>query len=98
MTITRIINGTAHDFELTPEELYSAYFEQEHNLDREDVETILDGYTGPDDARDFEQTYGKPLSFAREHIHEIAAEKRNVQDNGLTWTEAVDAALEYCLA
>jgi len=35
--ITRIVNGTIMEFELTPRELEHAYREQQHNYDVEDV-------------------------------------------------------------
>lgn len=42
MKIERIINGHRVEIELTPQEMYDAYFEQEHNFDMEDVRSMLD--------------------------------------------------------
>ena len=42
MTIERIINGRKIQIELTEREMLDAYWEQEHEFDKEDVRAIID--------------------------------------------------------
>ena len=52
MTITREINGTTINLELTQEEMYKAYYEQQHRFDLEDVKEIA-GWLEEDGAEPF---------------------------------------------
>ena len=42
MTIKRTINGVEMEFELTNQEMWNAYREQEHEYDKEDVRSTLE--------------------------------------------------------
>lgn len=102
MTITRTINGQPCDFELTPEELCAAYYEQQAQFDREDVSLILDEYAddGESGEQDFIDYYGAPIAEARELLPQIVGKYRDIRDDGecaLSWREAVDMALDYWL-
>ena len=67
MTITRIINGKPIEIELTNQELYSAYFEAQHEMDIDDVICYLE-----DDDNEPEFTY--------QEISTIADISRRYQD------------------
>ena len=42
MTIKRVVNGVEMSFELTESELMNAYYEWSNEIDKEDVQTVLD--------------------------------------------------------
>ena len=58
MKIVRTVNGQEMEFELTSDELYSAYSEKEHEFDCQDIQDELEGYNFNDDRRnDFLNDY-----------------------------------------
>lgn len=82
-------------YELTNVELIRAYREYQRMLDGEDIDIILDEYRDYDGGREeFEETYNFPVEDAENNREWLVSEKRDLQDNGLTWREAVDGALE----
>lgn len=102
MRIEREINGCVIAFELTSDEVYSAYLEQEHIYDRQDVMDEIDNYNYSDQRRaDFEKEYGVPFEKVYgndELIDNIAFESRHNQDKyGQEWTAARDDALKDVL-
>lgn len=65
MKITREINGATVEIELTDNELWSAYAEQEHKFDIQDVRDILTDY---EDAE-----YKGPITWIRDNEDENSA-------------------------
>lgn len=43
MIITRMIDGTAHNFELNTDELHAAYYEMQRVFDEADIEELIVG-------------------------------------------------------
>ena len=76
MKITREINGKTHTFELTEDELYNAYFEQEHIFDVDDISSFFDEL----DDGDIMSEYGKTREEVKWHYDEIAYEMRRQMD------------------
>ena len=53
MTITRTINGTAVEIELTAQEMRDAYEEQQHKYDCDDVRTLFNSFDDDDLIEDY---------------------------------------------
>lgn len=90
MIITRSIGGKHLDFELTPDELYDAFREQEFLFDREDCKAVID------DLADDEifDTYGVTAEQFMAHLDDMAAEKRrNMNKYDMDWEYARDEAI-----
>lgn len=84
MTITR----DGKTIELTAEELSSAYYEQQHIFDKDDVsDYFTDHWYEPTDE---EKTYFE------QHIDEIAKEYRRLEDSDRTsdWWDSAESAIE----
>jgi len=94
MTIQRKIDGRVYDFDLTSDELYEAFREQEHLFDRADVESYFDDYT--DD--DLQYDYGIDREELEERFDDMAYEmRRNIDKYEMDWTYARDAAIAEIL-
>lgn len=103
MKIKREINGQVMEFELTSEELYSAYLEKEHEYDCQDIQDELESYNFNDETRkDFFDIYGIPLEKVLsndELTDDLAYEKRHNQDHyGMNWDSARDDAFKDILS
>lgn len=92
MTITREIklsNGqtTQLSITLSNKELSEAYYEQEHNFDKQDVETELED-------EDFETNYNYSTEKLTPYISEIAYLKRKYIDKyDIEWQDALHDAI-----
>jgi len=77
------------EFELTGEELRTAYYEQEHLFDVKDVKGKIE---------DEENEYGDAAEFILEHIDDVADEmRRNIDKYDMDWVSACDEAIEtFC--
>ena len=103
MKIIRNVNGQEMEFELTNDELYSAYLEKEHEYDCQDIQDELENYNYSDDTRnDFLNDYGVPFDkvFGNDELISVLAfEKRhNIDHFGMEWTSARDNAFVEVLA
>lgn len=80
MYIEREIGGVMRKFELTSNELYTAFEEQQFRFDRSDMEDYLDQCIGYDELTDaeFKEEYGVTLDEAREHLDDMAVEMRRL--------------------
>lgn len=98
MKITRSLNGQNIEFELTSDEVYSAYLQQEHEYDLSDVKDRLMDY----DPLNFYEKYNVPLKWVFQNedlIDNIAHEKRkNMDDLDMHWDAALDEAIKDELA
>lgn len=89
MTIKRMIDGREYRFELTEDELYDAYKEEEHVLDIEGVEDMVCGWFD----EDFAETYGVDRVKFRSLIPAIAYRMRKyISERGMSWDDARDEA------
>lgn len=89
MTIKRTINGVEMEFELTKQEMWYAYCEEEHEFDKQDVRSTL---VDIDDDR-------IPPALTEEQINDVACLARewmNENDNmaETRWEIIHDAILE----
>lgn len=98
MKIERNVNGRLVEFELTPEELYDAYKEQQHILD---VRDIVDKFEGEMDPSEVEDEYGVPAEAILNNeslLEEMARESRHNQEaHGMEWQFARDDAIRDVL-
>lgn len=89
MKITRTINGTAVEIELTAQEMRAAYDEQQHEYDCDDVRTLFDSFSD-DDLIDM---YGYPRSALDPYVGEIADEmRRMIYKYDVDWDYARETA------
>ena len=81
------------EYELTRQEMWDAFEEQQHKYDIDDVESVIhDTY----DADDFFETFGITQEQAEANIDRIAYRKRKYQDEyDNHWDEAAKEAIEY---
>lgn len=97
MKITRVINGQNVEFELSPDEVYSAYLQKEHEFDLNDIKNHL----MDEDPERFYEDYNVPLKWVfqnEELIENIANAKRNNMDkHDMHWDDALDDALKDVL-
>ena len=94
MIIQRSVNGDIVEFELTPREVLSAFYEQEHSFDECDVINRFDEW----DDDDFDD-YGITREEAKEYISDIAYEKRRLMnkydiDSEYALSDAIVTVLE----
>lgn len=92
MNIKRMINGREYDFELTQEEMYNAYYEQQERFDREDIYDFLDGY-------DSDESFEQEMRITKEEFKELAerirVHYRELMDDYYNhWTDARYVAIE----
>lgn len=99
MKILRNVLGTIAEIELTNEELYQAYLEQEDAYDIQDVQERLESYDGRED--EFSEKYGVTLDRVgndKDLIYSIAVAKRlNIDKYEMDWVYALDEAFNDCL-
>lgn len=94
MKIKRTILGEEEEFELTPDELYMAYREQEHKFDLSDVEDVFNGF----DDDELVDMYGRTRDEIKERYEDIAYEmRRNIDKYEMSWQYARDAAIAEIL-
>ena len=82
MTIKRIVNGTEMSFELTESELMHAYYEWQNEIDKEDVQTVLDEMS---------------LSVTGEQLDLIVDTFRDCLSNDDNWLYHAEYAIERIL-
>ena len=89
MTINRIINGELINIVLTPEELSTAYYEQQKIFDRQDIGIYIDDqYLENNDDITREQL--EPL------MPDIAEKYRDIIDNGaFDWWDVAEMAISF---
>ena len=89
MKIQRLIKESEVEIELTSDELFRAYSEQEHKFDIDDILEELE--TGDEDTDNYNDI---PIAWLKENVSEIAYLKRwNIDKYGLEWREAVRQAI-----
>ena len=94
MKIKRLVNGKEQEFELTEDELYAAFSEQEFKFDRADVTDYFLAF----DIEDIEEEYGMTMKEIESKFNEIAYEmRRNIDKYDMDWTYARDEAIETVL-
>lgn len=95
MKIQREVNGQVMEFELTSEELFAAFEEQEHLFDIQDVKNKFESELDPNE---FEETHGFPMDLVmgnQDLLEEMAWESRHNQDkHGMEWEYARDDAIK----
>lgn len=94
MKIKREINGEEFEFELTPQELYDAFDEQEFKFDLESVRTYFEDYSDDDLYDDYMMT--------REELEacfeDIATQlRRNMDKYGMSFEYALPTAVSEVL-
>lgn len=82
MIIKRVVNGIETSFELTDTELMHAYYEWRNEIDKEDVQTILDEMN---------------LSVTDEQLDLIADEFRDYLSNDDSWRYCAKSAIQMIL-
>lgn len=91
MKIQREINGISMEFELTDDELWSAFQEKEQQFDRQDIE---DAVCGLED-EDIDDLYGVSREVLESLFDQMAYEKRRNQDRyDMGWEFARDEAIQ----
>ena len=94
MKIKRFVNGKEQEFELTTDELYAAYREQEFKFDRNDIE---DYFAAFDDV-EIEEMYSMTRKKLEEKFDDMACEmRRNIDKYDMQWQYARDAAIAEIL-
>ena len=89
MKITRTINGSAVEIELTAQEMREAYEEQHHNYDCDDVRTLFDSFE--DDV--LIEDYGFDRAGLEPYVEEIADEmRRMIYKYDVDWDYARETA------
>lgn len=89
MTIKRIINGKIVEIELTQQEMWDAYREQEHEFDKEDVRSTLEDI---DDDRITSALTDEQIDDAARWAREWMDESDNMAET--RWEIIHDAILE----
>ena len=94
MTITREIGGRVMTIELTGDELYRAYEEQQRLFDEADVEAAFDAY----EDEELVESYGMTRTEIGEKVSDIACRmRRNIDKYDMTWQYARDEAISEIL-
>lgn len=94
MKIKRFVNGKEQEFELTADELYEAFREQEHKFDLCDVDDVFNGF----DDDELLDMYGRTRDEIKEKYEDIAYEmRRNIDKYEMSWQYARDAAIAEIL-
>ena len=88
MIIKREIDGIEHSFVLTPEEMYRAYYEQENNFYREDMESFKEHYLEWHKSVTEEQI-DENMDYIVERYVDIASER--------DWWSDAEAAFDWVL-
>lgn len=95
MTITRVIDGTPHEIELTPSEIYGAYVVQQFEFDKDDIEDLICGLSD-DDVR---SCYGVNTETFRSLIEDMAYEmRRQINKYDVSWEYARDEAVRSVIS
>lgn len=95
MKITRVINGSNVEIELTPAEMLDAYYEKEHQFDKQDIQDLYNWL----DPEDIEQTYHITKAKLDEGLDEMAYEmRRDIDKWGDSWESARDCAFNNYLS
>ena len=82
MKIKRNVNGQDMEFELTCEEIYQAYYEQDRKFNQEDIESIL-------------EEQGLSVSFRQ--FQEIMDRFEDFLSNDDSWRYHAEAAIDFVL-
>jgi len=91
MKITRTINGTRFSFELLPEELIDAFFEQRDKFDIEDIVS----YGEEMSKAELKEMYGCTYEEYLEHKEKMAEEmRRNISKYDMDFCSARELAVE----
>lgn len=77
MTITRILHGEEFTFELTPRELYAAWYEEQQNCDESDILWAIEDYTD----EEIIDSYGVTKAQFESLVPQMAHRLRKYQDN-----------------
>ena len=94
MTIMRVINGVEMEFELTANELWEAFEEEQHKCDLSDIENAFEDLTDDELIED----YGKTLAELEELKEAMACRYRKYRDNyDESWINDRDEAIRYVL-
>ena len=94
MKITREVNGETVEFELTTEERVAAYFEQQEQNDRDDMDLFIEEEWA-DDQEGFKERYGVEYSDAVESLDALGKRLRvHIEGYGTSWEDARYDALE----
>ncbi len=95
MIVTREINGELVRIELTQDELYEAFEEQQHKFDVEDIRNYFDGLY---EEGAFETEYGRSYSEIEAMFDDLAYEmRRNIVHYDMDWMYAREAAIDDLL-
>lgn len=90
MNITREIDGKLIVFELTNEELYNAFREQEFRFDRNDIEDYFYAF----DEDELQEEYDMSRAEIEELFDDMAHEmRRNMDKYEMSWDYARDHAI-----
>lgn len=90
MKIQRTINGVSYNIELLPEELITAYFEQQKKFDIEDVISFAEAYSNEDLKENYDCTYQELLNSKED----IADKMRKYIDKyDMEWSYAREEAV-----
>lgn len=90
MTVTREINGSTVEIQLTDHELYLAFEEQQHTYDCYDCEDLIDGLS----EEEVQECYGVSPGQFKALVDEMATEKRrNMDKYDMSWDYARDEAV-----
>ena len=90
MKIQRMINGTILNFELLPDELVEAYFEQQEKFDIEDVVSFAECF----DNETLMDSYGCTYQELLDNKEDIAAAMRkNIDKYDMEWSYAREEAV-----
>lgn len=90
MKIKREVGSIPMEFELTDDELWSAFQEKERQFDRQDIEDAIDDL----EDEDIEDLYSVSREVLESLFDQMASKKRRYQDEyGMMWTEARDEAI-----
>ena len=89
------LSGTL-EFELTPEELVAAYWEQERNFDLESVRC----YFNDEWKENHEDATEEQIAYLEAHMDEIAAAYRDIEDNDRSadWWDSAECAINKMLS
>ena len=91
MQIKRTINNNETVIELTDQELFNAYCEQQFIFDRSDITDVADGIENEDD---FVGTYGIDRKTFDSLLDDMAYEmRRNIDKYEMSWEYARDDAI-----
>lgn len=94
MKIKRTVNGIQYEFELSATELWTAYEEEQHNFDTQDILDLIEGL----DSDEVRSVYGIGKREFRKRASEFAYEMRRMMDKyECSWEYARDEAVRGCL-